>query len=79
MSFLNSSSVFLAFGAGVSHCPGRRFARNELKILLVHILARLNIVLDSPHVPEPKFLASRAGIGVFPPDSDVAVHIRLRQ
>lgn len=73
-----SSSVFLAFGAGVSHCPGRRFARNELKCLLVYILSRLELSLVDQDVKMPKFLASRAGIGIFPPAEDVLIDVKIK-
>lgn len=73
-----STATFLAFGAGISHCPGRRFARNELKCLLVYILSRLDLSLTSQDVTPPSFLATRAGIGIFPPAHDVLVNVKLK-
>lgn len=73
-----SSSVFLAFGAGLSHCPGRRFARNELKCLLAYIFGHLDLSLVEPDLPPPGVLASRAGLGVFPPARDLLVNVSHR-
>ncbi|RYY83772.1 cytochrome P450 [archaeon] len=76
--FFCSANTFLAFGAGITYCPGRKFARNELKILLVYILHRLDVQLVDKDCPMPGVNASRAGIGIFPPDRDVDVSVKLR-
>lgn len=73
-----SANTFLAFGAGVTYCPGRKFARNELKILLVYFLHRLDVQLVDKDCPIPCVNASRAGIGIFPPANDVDVTVSLR-
>ncbi|RYH21286.1 cytochrome P450 [archaeon] len=74
-----SAHTFLAFGAGITYCPGRKFARNELKLLVVYLLHRLNLKLADPQCDTPGLNATRAGIGIFPPVQDVNVDITLRQ
>lgn len=65
---------FLPFGGGVTHCPGRRFARNEVKTVAVCVLATLRLELRPGQAP-PQFDGARAGIGIFPPKNDVLVSI----
>eukprot|EP01034_Spumella_vulgaris_P029595 gene29595-36670_t len=73
-------------GAGIAYCPGRRFTRNEIKILAAFLLTRLDFTLianadsklgsrDAPQkVVYPGVDGSRAGIGIFPPKSDVRAY-----
>lgn len=66
----------LPFGGGVSMCPGRHFARNEIKILVATLLLWLDAELCSFASPELDF--SRIGLGILPPKQDVELLVRLR-
>lgn len=66
---------FLAFGAGLAHCPGRRLARNQLKVLVVCLLSSVEMTLLRPGEPAPEVLGARAGLGIFPPKNDVEVSV----
>jgi hypothetical protein len=65
----------LAFGGGVSKCPGRHFALVELRLLLLALLLRWELRLTAPL---PPLHAQRAGLGVLPPKHDVAAQMRAR-
>mmetsp|Transcript_16611 Transcript_16611/g.25002 ORF Transcript_16611/g.25002 Transcript_16611/m.25002 type:complete len:518 (-) Transcript_16611:185-1738(-) len=79
-----SSLCFIPFGGGVSYCPGRKFARNEIKALAAQLLLRFNIEFmrptssensRDPYVPPiPDVDYSRAGLGVFQPKD---CHIKI--
>lgn len=67
-SQVSSSQCFLPFGGGISYCPGRKFARNEIKTLVIHLLLKFNMTLEE----ESRGVSitvdySRAGLGVFQP------------
>jgi len=69
---LASASAFLPFGGGASLCPGRRFARNEIKALVAVLLLRFDMRVTLSPAGEttngrPSFDGSRAGLGIFPP------------
>ncbi len=66
----------MPFGAGVSMCPGRFFAMNEIKLFIARALTSWDI--DLPSVPIPDFEFSRAGLGIYPPAHDVPVRIRRK-
>lgn len=67
---------FLPFGGGMSMCPGRFFARNEIKVLVATMLVWLDTELLP--VDEPALDFSRIGLGVLPPKHDVTVRLRRR-
>lgn len=67
----------LAFGGGMSMCPGRFFARNEIKVLVASMLAWLDTELV--RTSEPPLDFSRVGLGMLPPKHDVRVRIRRRR
>ena len=69
---------FLPFGGGVTLCPGRRFARNEVKTLVVCLLARFRFELVNGQ-KQPEFDGARAGLGIFPPKSDIDIVISSLQ
>jgi hypothetical protein len=83
-------SAFLAFGGGPTYCPGRRFTRNEMKILIAFLLTRMDFTLianegdklgtkDAPQkVVYPGVDGGRAGIGIFPPKSDVRAYVSVK-
>ncbi|PRP93189.1 Lanosterol 14-alpha demethylase [Enhygromyxa salina] len=64
----------MPFGAGVSMCPGRFFAINEVKLLVALMLSRFELELAAPG-PLPGFDLSRAGLGIYPPSHDVVVRL----
>jgi hypothetical protein len=65
---------YLPFGGGVSMCPGRFFARNEIKILVATLLTWCETELASVALPALDF--SRVGLGVLPPREDVSIRMR---
>lgn len=80
---LPTGIAFMPFGGGATLCPGRRFARNEIKTLVVFLLQRFEIGFSHSaghvgQVQEPGFDGARAGIGIFPPKKDVDVFISRR-
>jgi hypothetical protein len=66
----------MPFGAGASMCPGRYFAINEIKLFIALLLRESEIELLDERVPE--FELGRAGLGIYPPNTDVAARIRRR-
>ncbi len=66
----------MPFGAGVSMCPGRFFAMNEIKLFVASAVSNWNLELLDEPVPE--FEYSRAGLGIYPPAHDVSVRIRRK-
>lgn len=66
----------LPFGGGVSACPGRFFARNEIKILVATCLHWLDTELASSALPPLDF--ARVGLGVLPPVGDVPIRMKRR-
>lgn len=77
---LPTGIAFMPFGGGATLCPGRRFARNEVKTLVVFLLQRFDFgfAQGSTAAKEPGFDGARAGIGIFPPKEDVNVSIKRR-
>lgn len=72
---LPATMAFLPFGGGATYCPGRRFARNEVKMLCCFLLMNFRIQLD-PFSAEPQFDGSRCGLGVFPPKGTVNIVVQ---
>lgn len=66
----------MPFGAGVSMCPGRFFAMNEIKLFIARALSSWEI--EAPTGPIPDFELSRAGLGIYPPAHDVQVRVRRK-
>ncbi|KAI8609802.1 cytochrome P450 [Chytriomyces sp. MP71] len=72
--FLNAGaaqrSAFMPFDRGKSMCPGRIWAKAQLKTAVALLIRRVpNTRLVDPTVPVG-FDLSRLGLGVYPPDSD---------
>lgn len=58
-------------------CPGRYFAKNEMKICLALVLRYMDWkFIDKNIVPKQK--AQRVGFGVAPPDIDVTIMYRYK-
>jgi hypothetical protein len=75
----NPESVpgFMPFGGGKSMCPGRFFARNEMKISLAMLLRYIEYkFIDSTTIPTQKL--ERVGIGVSPPNKDIPIMYRYK-
>lgn len=73
---LPSNSVFLPFGSGVTMCPGRKFARNEIKMIIIILLKKFDIDI-LPNQAAPVHDPSRCGFGIIPPLHDIKASIRL--
>ena len=70
-------SGFTPFGGGKSICPGRFFARNEIKICVALLLRFFDYkLLEIKTVPKQK--VHRVGFGVAPPDHDVSIVYRYK-
>lgn len=67
----------MPFGAGVSMCPGRFFAVNEIKLCVTLLLSRYDLELVDDG-PLPGYDLSRVGLGIYPPSEDVRVRITAR-
>lgn len=67
----------MPFGAGISMCPGRFFAMNEIKLFVATVLSKWDI--EPVGGPLPDFELSRAGLGIYPPAHDVSVRIRRKR
>jgi cytochrome P450 len=66
------------FGGGVTLCPGRHLAVNETMIFIATALRRFDIQLVEGQ-KEAKPLTSYPVSGVYPPDRDVSIRVRLRK
>lgn len=65
---VSTSQCFIPFGGGISYCPGRKFARNEIKTLAIHLLLKFKMSLSSSSLSKPVEVDySRAGLGIFQP------------
>ncbi len=77
--FKNGTRVpmpLMPFGAGVSMCPGRHFAINEIKLLTALLLSQVDLELAEPEAELPGFDLSRVGLGIYPPAEDLQVRVR---
>ncbi|RAH46897.1 cytochrome P450 [Aspergillus brunneoviolaceus CBS 621.78] len=54
--FVTTSAEHYAFGHGMHACPGRFFAANEIKILLVHLLMRYDWKFEDRTERPPNFM-----------------------
>lgn len=65
-----ASACFIPFGAGVTYCPGRKFARNEIKTLVCYLLRYFDtnfVDIQKARSSGRAYDGSRAGLGIFPP------------
>jgi hypothetical protein len=75
------NGCFMPFGAGAHYCPGRKFARNEIKVVVGYLLANFNISMVDPTaaaMARHDYDGSRAGLGVFPPKRGLQAKILPR-
>ncbi|XP_035527348.1 5-beta-cholestane-3-alpha,7-alpha-diol 12-alpha-hydroxylase-like [Morone saxatilis] len=68
----------MPWGAGVSMCPGRFFATNELKQFAFLMLVYFEFELKNPNEKIPEIDFRRWGFGSMQPDRDVPFRYRLR-
>ncbi|XP_038611716.1 5-beta-cholestane-3-alpha,7-alpha-diol 12-alpha-hydroxylase [Tachyglossus aculeatus] len=79
--FKNSKRVkyySMPWGAGVSICPGRFFATNEMKLFTFLMVAHFDLELEQPEAEIPPFDKSRWGFGIMQPTADVPFRYRPR-
>ncbi len=65
----------MPFGLGSNMCPGRKFARQEVKLLVIKLLTHYKISFDKTQ-DKPEMEWKRLGLGVFPPASDIKVEFK---
>ncbi|KAG2458431.1 CP8B1 hydroxylase, partial [Polypterus senegalus] len=68
----------MPWGAGVSMCPGRFFATNELKQFVFFMLTYFDFELVNPDEEIPAIDVTRWGFGSMQPTRDVQFRYRLR-
>ncbi|KAM9322926.1 5-beta-cholestane-3-alpha,7-alpha-diol 12-alpha-hydroxylase-like [Pholidichthys leucotaenia] len=68
----------MPWGSGVSMCPGRFFATNELKQFVFLMLVYFDFELKNPDEEIPQIDYSRWGFGTMQPIQDVQFRYRLR-
>ncbi|GCB82300.1 hypothetical protein scyTo_0022306 [Scyliorhinus torazame] len=68
----------MPWGAGVSMCPGRFFAVNELKQFVFLMLSYFEFELVNPEEEIPPIDCSRWGFGTMQPTHDIQFKYRLR-
>lgn len=68
----------MPWGAGVSMCPGRFFATNELKQFVFLMLVYFEFELKNPDEKIPETDFRRWGFGSMQPERDVLFRYRLR-
>jgi hypothetical protein len=68
---------FVPFGGGKSMCPGRFFAKNEIKICVAIVLRYMEYkFVDTETIPIQK--PQRVGFGVAPPSQDIPIMYRYK-
>ncbi|CAF1098378.1 unnamed protein product [Didymodactylos carnosus] len=68
---------FLPFGYGKTMCPGRFFARNQMKICAAMILKYIDYEFINLN-DEPKQSRYRVGIGIASPDHDIQIRYKYK-
>lgn len=68
---------FMPFGAGKHMCPGRHFAKNEIKITVALILHHIEYEFLQPDVKAEPILV-RMGLGVAVPQNDIPIRYRYK-
>lgn len=63
----------MPFGGGISKCPGRAFARREIKACLAVLLRNYDVALVDPNAPVPASDPTRVGLGIVGPTPGVDV------
>mmetsp|Transcript_20033 Transcript_20033/g.30000 ORF Transcript_20033/g.30000 Transcript_20033/m.30000 type:complete len:508 (+) Transcript_20033:112-1635(+) len=68
--------AYMPFGGGVSMCPGRLFAMNEVKLATVSLLNKAEIQIAGK---VPDLDQTRAGLGVIHPTTKVHMFMRAKK
>ena len=68
----------MPWGAGVSMCPGRFFATNELKQFVFLMILYFDFELKNPNEEIPDIDVKRWGFGAMQPTRDICFRYRLR-
>lgn len=68
----------LAFGGGVSMCPGRFLAINEVRLFVAVVLRHYEVRLEVEPDALPPLNRQRAGLGTLPPAYDIPFSFRRR-
>jgi oxysterol 7-alpha-hydroxylase len=68
---------YMPFGGGKSICPGRFFARFEIKTCVAMILRYMEYKLEDAETV-PSQLIARIGIGISPPNKDIPILYRYK-
>ena len=69
--------AFMPFGGGVSLCPGRHWARNEIVMLVALLLQHVEWRVEgTAKVPSMDY--SRVGIGVYQPKGELQLSLRYK-
>ncbi|CAF0833494.1 unnamed protein product [Didymodactylos carnosus] len=63
--------AYMPFGTGKTMCPGKYFAKNEIKICLALIFQQIEYKFIDETTPKTR--ADRVGFGVAPPSKDVQI------
>lgn len=66
----------MPFGSGISMCPGRFLAMNEMKMFLFILLSHFDVELAENK--SVRLDNSRMGLGILLPDVDIAFRYKLR-
>ncbi|XP_036884480.1 cytochrome P450 7A1 [Sturnira hondurensis] len=69
---------YMPFGSGVTICPGRLFAVQEIKQFLILMLSLFELELVESHVQCPPLDQSRAGLGILPPSHDIEFKYKFK-
>ncbi|XP_056453580.1 7-alpha-hydroxycholest-4-en-3-one 12-alpha-hydroxylase-like [Gadus chalcogrammus] len=68
----------MPWGAGVSMCPGRFFATNEMKQFVFFMILYFDFELKNPKEETPDIDRTRWGFGAMQPTRDIGFRYRLR-
>lgn len=60
--FVSTSNGHIVFGHGKHVCPGRLFASNEVKIILVHLLTKYDLKFPYGKTDRPKAMEMGADL-----------------
>ncbi|CAF3965739.1 unnamed protein product, partial [Adineta steineri] len=68
---------FMPFGGGKSICPGRFFAKFEIKTCLAMLLRYMEYqIQDTQTIPTQ--IRARIGVGIAPPTKDIPIIYRYK-
>ena len=68
----------MPWGSGVSICPGRFLALNEMKLFILLMVMNFDLELVDPDTPVPPVDPQRWGFGTTQPSHEVRFRYRLR-